>query len=98
MIDIIRELQDYGIAPLVADPLVDPWEAYEEYGIELSDMSSMRDLNVVVLAVPHRRFANLSLPEVEAMFRPGETKLMVDVKGAFSKSGLEESGIHYWSL
>lgn len=98
VIDIIRELQDYGIAPLVADPLVDTREAYEEYGIELSDMSSMRDLNVVVLAVPHRRFANLSLPEVEAMFRPGETKLMVDVKGAFSKSGLEESGIHYWSL
>lgn len=98
VIDIIRELQDYGIAPLVADPLVDPREAYEEYGIELSDMSSMRDLNVVVLAVPHRRFASLSLPEVEAMFRPGQTKLMVDVKGAFSKSRYEESGIHYWSL
>lgn len=98
VIDIIRELEDYGIAPLVADPLVDPREAYEEYGIELSDMSAMRDLNVVVLAVPHRPFASLSLPEVEAMFRPGQTKLMVDVKGAFSKSGYEEKGIHYWSL
>lgn len=98
VIDIIRELQDYGITPLVADPLVDPREAYEEYGIELSDMSYMRDLNVVVLAVPHRRFTSLSFPEVEAMFRPGQAKLMVDVKGAFSKNRYEESGIHYWSL
>ncbi|MGG6311309.1 nucleotide sugar dehydrogenase [Paenibacillus macerans] len=98
VIDIIRELEDYGIVPLVADPLVDPREAYEEYGIELSDISSMRDLNVVVLAVPHRRFAGLSLPEVEAMFRSDQTKLMIDVKGVFPKSSYEEHGFHYWSL
>ncbi|MDU4695263.1 MAG: nucleotide sugar dehydrogenase [Paenibacillus sp.] len=98
VIDIIRELEDYGITPLVADPFVDPQEAYEEYGIELCEMDAMRELDVMVLAVPHRDFAGLHLHEVEAMFRKDQAKLLFDVKGVYPRSRFENNGFHYWSL
>ncbi|QJD82350.1 nucleotide sugar dehydrogenase [Cohnella herbarum] len=96
--DIIQELNDYAITPLIADPLVDRNHVYEEYGIELTNMGDMKDLNVVVVAVPHQRFASMDVCDFEAMFIPDSTKVLVDIKGVYSKSDFENNGYHYWSL
>ncbi|AZK46433.1 nucleotide sugar dehydrogenase [Paenibacillus lentus] len=96
--DIINELKDYGVTPLVADPLVDPQEAYEEYGIELSDMASFRDLNVVIVAVPHAPFVEMSMDDFGELFNDHQTKIMIDVKGIYSKAEYERNGFYYWRL
>ncbi|WP_223068551.1 nucleotide sugar dehydrogenase [Paenibacillus caui] len=98
VIDIIRELQDYGIQPLVADPLVDPKEAYEEYGIELTEQSSLKELNIAIVAVAHRAFTEMSISDFNRLFCPEQPKLMVDVKGIYARSEYASSGYQYWSL
>lgn len=98
VIDIVRELQDYGISPLIADPLVDPGQAYHEYGIELSELSSMKDLNVVVVAVPHQPFLQMGISDFNQMYHHDQPKIMFDIKGAYFKSQYESQGYTYWSL
>ncbi|MNJ57541.1 hypothetical protein D3C77_531330 [compost metagenome] len=78
--------------------MVDPQEAYEEYGIELSEMSSFRDLNVVIVAVPHAPFAEMSLEDFNRMYNGQQTKVMIDVKGIYSKAEYEQNGVYYWRL
>ncbi|QMV44314.1 nucleotide sugar dehydrogenase [Cohnella cholangitidis] len=96
--DIIQELREYGVVPFVADPLVDKQEVYREYGIELTEMSEMTDLNVVVLAVPHQPFAKMEIGDFDKLYGNAELKIMVDIKGIYSKSLYENHGYHYWSL
>ncbi|QRG65563.1 nucleotide sugar dehydrogenase [Brevibacillus choshinensis] len=96
--DIVDELHEYGMAPLIVDPLVDPEEAYEEYRIELSQQEALKDLDVVVVAVPHAPFAAMSVEDFEVMYGSGKTKIMIDVKGIFDKAAFESKGYYYWSL
>ncbi|PCL94569.1 nucleotide sugar dehydrogenase [Paenibacillus lautus] len=98
VIDIIRELQDYGIRPMVADPHVDPKQAYEEYGIELSDMSELNGIQIAVVAVAHREFKQLGIAAFKDMFSSEQAKLLIDVKGAYPRNECEAHGFHYWSL
>src|SRR3546814_5033199 len=51
--DIVGELREYGIEAMVYDPMVDPEEAEEEFGIRMVDADAMVGLNAMVLCVPH---------------------------------------------
>ena len=53
VIDIIKELSEYGITPLVADLIADTSEAKREYGVEFTPLESIKDMDAVVLAVAH---------------------------------------------
>ncbi len=54
--DIIKELAEYGISAIVHDPLGNPEEAHEEYGIRLSPLEKFTDLDCVILAVSHAEY------------------------------------------
>ena len=93
--DIIRELREYGIEAMVYDPMVDPEEAHEEFGIKLVGADAMVDLDAMVLCVPHRAIMeNISPTPAERLVKGG---VLVDVKSALNPSDLPES-IRYWSL
>lgn len=96
--DIIDELHEYGMTPLIVDPLVDPGQAYEEYRIELTSPDALQDLDVIVVAVPHASFAAMSVEDFEEMYGSGKTKIMIDVKGIYDKADFESKGYYYWSL
>lgn len=96
--DIIRELNDYGIYPLVADPLANAELTYEEYGIELTEMDDMRELDVIVLAVPHRAFMSMREVDYNALYSLSGPKIIYDLKAAYSRKEFEGLGYHYWSL
>lgn len=96
--DIMEELMEYGITPLVADPMADRELVYREHGIELSELSALNHLNAVIVAVPHRPFREMSVPDFEKMYGDDGAKLMIDVKGAYSKEEFENNGFHYWSI
>ena len=54
--DILAELRQFGIEPLVHDPLGDPQEALSHYGVTLSPLEAMQDLDGMILAVSHRDY------------------------------------------
>ena len=93
--DILAELREFGISPLVHDPLANSGEAYEEYGIQLSTWDELSDLDAVILAVGHRQFIEMPTRELLAGLQPGG--IVMDVKSVLTPATLPD-GIHYWSL
>lgn len=90
--DVVRELLEFGLGPVVHDPLVDPGEARGQ-GIELRSLGAALECEAVVLAVPHDGLAD----KVAEAARRGTVKVLVDVKAAISRRDLPPS-VHYWSL
>ncbi|REK71177.1 nucleotide sugar dehydrogenase [Paenibacillus paeoniae] len=96
--DIVFELQQYGIHPIIVDPLVDSRIAYEEYGIELSDLSALHHLNAIIVATPHQMIADMNISDFDKLFGDGHKKLLFDVMGIYDRTEFERQGYHYWSL
>lgn len=94
--DILRELHDYHVEVLVHDPLADPEEAREEYGVTLQPLTALRDLDALILAVSHAEFTRMDAAALRAMFRRPEAGIVMDVKGCLDKTSL--SGLTYWRL
>jgi UDP-N-acetyl-D-galactosamine dehydrogenase len=96
VIDIIRELTDYGIEVLVNDPFADPAEAQKYYGIRLSELDQMKGVDAVLLAVAHASYKQLGLKKISALCE--NNPLLIDVKGVFGPAQARELGIAYWRL
>jgi UDP-N-acetyl-D-glucosamine/UDP-N-acetyl-D-galactosamine dehydrogenase len=97
VVGIVTELKDYGIDVRVHDPLADPEEAKTDYGIELQALSGLAGAEAVILAVDHRFYRELGLPQIAGLCAPGPPVLL-DVKGAFSPAAAVAAGITYSRL
>ena len=100
VVDIIENLREYGIEPVVVDPEADIEEAKHEYGIDLIDIKNVKDADCLVLAVAHDAFKQLSWEEVDSLFGnfKNNQKILVDVKGVFDRFDIEDKGYSYWRL
>ena len=97
IIDIVNELKEYGITPVIADPEADAAEAKHLYGIEFVDMSSVKDMDAVILAVAHEAFKALTMEDIDALFGEGQ-KVLLDIKGLLNRKEYEAAGYSYWRL
>jgi UDP-N-acetyl-D-galactosamine dehydrogenase len=93
--DIVRELGQFGITPMVCDPLADPDQARHEYGLELAPLREMQDLDALVLAVSHAEF--LALGAVDLARRLCAPAVFIDAKACFEQKDFPGQ-IAYWSL
>lgn len=78
VIDLIAELQDYGMHVDVHDPWADPQEARQEYGLELTAEPEPGTYEAIVLAVAHRQYRDLGAEAIRAWLREGG--VLYDVK------------------
>ena len=98
VIDIYKELGEYGIAPMVVDPAADADEAERLYGIDFHDIKEVRNMDAVVIAVAHSQFLELSKEDITAFFDPAhKVKVLMDIKGLLDKKDYQE-GYLYWRL
>ena len=93
--DIVEELRQFGIEPLVHDPLVTSDQAQHEYGIPLTDWQDFSDLDGMIFAVSHRFYLDMSREQLLASIKTGG--VLMDVKSAFDPATLPEN-LTYWSL
>ena len=100
VIDIYHELQEYGITPVIAEPVADPSEAKREYGIDFVDISTIKDMDAVILAVAHNEFTSLTQADFDKMYKdvPNEKRVLLDIKGLLSREEYEAAGYIYWRL
>lgn len=98
--DIIKQLNSYGIEPVVVDPWASARDAMHEYGVELTRFEDVSDADCVIAAVAHNEFRALSLEEIKKLFRavPDEEKVLIDVKGLYRVEDLQKSGMQWWRL
>lgn len=97
VLDICRELREYGLEPLVADPLADPGETRRIHGVELVDWRNLRDLDAVILAVGHREYTRITPDDLRMLYSPGK-RVLLDVKGVLDRDAFQKEGYLYWRL
>lgn len=98
--DIIKQLNTYGIEPVVVDPWASDRDAMSEYGVTLTKLEDVKDADCVIVAVAHNEFRDLSLEDIKKLYRDGmdSEKVLLDVKGLYQIADLKASGIKYWRL
>ena len=98
--DILKELREYGINPIVCDPVADAPDTKKFYGVDLVDISKFKDLDCLIIAVMHKEFKELSNEDIQKMFKDKDNSknIIIDVKGARNKKELEQLGFKYWRL
>ena len=97
VIDIVNELKEYGINPVIADPQADAKEAKRLYGIEFVEIESIRNMDAVIFAVAHSSFLSFDANQIMKLYGEG-TKVLIDIKGIFNRKELENEGVKYWRL
>ena len=97
IIDIVNELKEYGINPVIADPCADADEANRLYGVKFVDIESIKGMDAVILAVAHDEFAGISMDTMNGFFGDGK-KVLLDIKGLVDRSEYEKAGYSYWRL
>ena len=98
VIDIYNELKEYGITAAIADPEADADEAKRLYGVEFVDMTDIRDMDAVILAVAHDRFKALDMAALDSLYRQNAPKVLLDLKGLLDRKAYEAAGYSYWRL
>jgi UDP-N-acetyl-D-galactosamine dehydrogenase len=92
--DVISELQTFGIMPIVHDPLADATEVKREYGLAISPLSQFKNLDALILAVPHAEYLQ-KIAKMPAMLRKGG--ILADIKSVVDRN-LIPGNVRYWSL
>lgn len=95
--DIVKELKEYGIVPLIFDPVADTQEAKTLYDIDFADIQELNHLDAVIFAVSHNDFKNITIGQLDGMFGPGR-KILLDIKGIFDRKECENREYMYWRL
>jgi UDP-N-acetyl-D-galactosamine dehydrogenase len=94
--EVVGELVDYGVEVVLCDPLADPEQVEREYGLPLSRIEQVRNVDGIVAAVGHREHRGLSLNNLRELCRANPT--LVDVQAIFSQEAAEQAGFSYWRL
>ncbi|MGH8718862.1 MAG: nucleotide sugar dehydrogenase [Burkholderiales bacterium] len=96
VIDVIRELESFGVDVRVHDPVPDPEEATHEYGIHLNSWENLPQADAIIVAVAHRQF--LERPIADYLRKIIRSGCFVDVKSQFDPKALSEAGLNVWRL
>jgi UDP-N-acetyl-D-galactosamine dehydrogenase len=96
VIDIVRELHEFGVETFVHDPVASAEDALHEYGVRLSDWDSLPAADALILAVAHRRY--LELPNDAILQKVVRAGCIIDVKSVLDAGALRKEGLRVWRL
>lgn len=92
--DVVAALADFGISTIVHDPLADPEEVAREYGLKLSSLDDLSDLDALIVAVGHDQYRELG-ERLYGRLRSGGT--VMDLKGILPVD-TRPAGMRCWGL
>ncbi len=96
VVDIIEELKSYAVKVKVHDPLADPEEALSYYGVELCSWEEIKDLDAIIIAVPHDEYRARPVKDFTDALTPAGC--IVDVKSMLDSDSMDGTGVTYWRL
>ncbi|MCQ4088805.1 nucleotide sugar dehydrogenase [Saccharibacillus sp. JS10] len=98
VIDIIKELKEYGVKSIISDPLVSNQEAKQEYNVDLVELNEICEVDAIILAVPHKEVLEKCDIAYYSTVLKRKDKLIIDLKSSLNQQLYEENGFEYWSL
>ena len=96
VIDIVRELRDFGITVQIADPVANAEAVAHEYDMTLTDLEALQPADAVILAVAHDRYVGGGWPLIQRLLQGG-AGLVLDIKMKLDRSS-QPAGIELWRL
>ena len=96
VVDIVNELQSFGIRVAVHDPVAHAADAEREYGIRLVGWQELPRADALIVAVAHRAFLALPIEQLASKLAPGGC--FIDVKSRFERERLAAAGFNSWRL
>lgn len=96
VVDVVRELESFGLKVQVSDPMADPADAMHEYGVKLVDFESLKPADAVIMAVAHKTYVDAGWPMIQKLLNGGQG-LVLDVKMKLERSKLP-AGVELWRL
>ena len=95
VVDIIKELEEYGIEPVVFDPVADRSQAEAYMNKEMTDLEDFSDLGALIIAVPHQQFKDMEVSDFTGML--SENGCLLDVKSMLDPDRVPDGTI-FWRL
>ena len=96
IVDVIQELESFGVTVFVNDPVVKPDMAKSTYGINLVSWNDLPQVDAIISAVKHDAYSTLSIPGLTSKLRP--KGCFIDLQATFPRKSLEEYGFSVWRL
>lgn len=98
--DIIKRLNEYDIDPVVVDPWASERDAEREYGVKLTKLSEVKNVDCIIVAVAHNEFKALNIDDLKKLYKPcvDTEKVLIDVKSLYDMKELKKSGMTFWRL
>lgn len=94
VVDIIHELESFGVEVYLHDPVADAGEAMHEYGVKILPWEELPQADAIVMAVAHNEFVNMPLHQL--LGKVAHAGCFIDVKSKFDKTRLEAEGLRVW--
>jgi len=100
VMDIIHELAEFKVDPVVVDPWADEQDAEQEYNIKLTKIEDVKTADCVIIAVAHREFKQLGMAGIGKIFGNdvNSQKVIIDVKGMLNMDEVSKEGYRCWRL
>lgn len=98
VIDIIKFLKEYGINPIIVDPVANKSEAEDHFNIQITDIKDVKDVDCIIYAVNHDEFKDLSIEEFNTLYKEQDNKVMIDIKSSLDRMNFEKENYIYWNL
>lgn len=94
--EVARELADHGVEVVLCDPLADPREVKRVYGLGLTPLANLRNVDGIVATVGHREYRELPLGNLRELCRSNPA--LVDVPAIYERDAAKQAGFSYWRL
>ena len=94
--DLIDGFKDYGVEPIIHDAMADAQEAKDIYGVDLTPLESIKDCELVIVAVAHKEYKKLEAKNFADML--SSTGSLFDLKGILPRKKLEVLGKSVWRI
>jgi UDP-N-acetyl-D-galactosamine dehydrogenase len=96
VIDIVRELESFGLTTQVHDPLANADDARHEYGVTPIELEALQPADAVILAVAHEGYISGGWKLIQRLLRDG-AGLVLDIKTKLDRAS-KPAGIELWRL
>lgn len=97
IINLINELNSWGIKTFVSDPFADIAEVKQIYNLELLPIDKLRSLDAIIIAVGHSEYKKIALNKLKEKFRI-KKPILADLKSIFDKNEAEKKGFVVFRL
>jgi UDP-N-acetyl-D-galactosamine dehydrogenase len=97
VVDLVTELNSWGVNVLVSDPYADADEVAHEYKLKLTPLETLGSVDALIVAVGHNEYRALTLDKLKNFIK-GDKPLLVDVKALYDRELAKEMGFTIFRL